>query len=422
MKHAGIEALHPDEVNRFRAKAFEAVQTLSAFGSGNTSLEHYHSEGDCQVYHRKAAGAPFGELTSTVAVHVSFDDAHYALYNRHSKDHRTFLALHHGEDYLEGTVLNTTLTRSPDDLFQWFGVKYMKVYMPGTTMFEPRDATYFEYSMSTTDARGRRIAIFIRETHAFPTVPPYPEVSRIRFTSAQLVTEVGLERVEVVHRLCLQDVGKIPGFVVKKLILQILLLGATLPSLLQKRRLLDSTPLDGSPAPPMYTTTTKDPKCVTCNAKFGAFRSAFHCAACGHAMCKSCRVLVFRALHKKSVSPVVKLCFCKKCSIEARVTRSNSVSSAASVRSRSTGSVAQSRSGADELKSRSSSSDSASTISVGMPSTLSAMNGVAEMTAPPCVNEILYQMQTSLEDQKMLLQMMQMRLAEQERQRFQQLN
>ncbi|RHY36151.1 hypothetical protein DYB38_002855 [Aphanomyces astaci] len=223
-------------------KAAEAISELSTFGLGETALSLFHSEGDTRVYQRKVAGTPFGELTSTGAMALSMDALGYALYNSTSNDHRTFLGLHYATDYLEGAVLNKSMSRTHDDPFLWLGAKYKKTYLPNTTMFEPRDTTYLEYSASSVDVHGRRRVVFIQDSKVFPTFPPVPEVVRMEFTLMHLFTEVSDGRVEFVTRYVLGSLGKgVPTFLAKKMLLRNLILDPHLPQLVQKRRLLDNS-------------------------------------------------------------------------------------------------------------------------------------------------------------------------------------
>ncbi|KAF0714267.1 Aste57867_3982 [Aphanomyces stellatus] len=449
MKHKGV-TLEASDYRRIQANAMAGVQQLSDFGRGDTSLSLFHGEGDTRVYQRKVPGSTYGELTSCGPLPCSLDEVHYALYNASSKHHRTFLALHYGDDYLEGSVLNTTYRASDDDPFLFFGVKYLKMYMPGTTMFEPRDAIYIEFSASSTDAHGRRVVFILKETHLFHEAPPYAEVVRFNFHSMQLFTEIGPDHLEVVTRVTLDSMGKIPTFLSKKYVLRELLLGTQLPQLLQKRRLVDSSPTNGHVAPPI-----SDKACTSCNAKFGAFRAATHCTACGHGICKTCRVVVFRAMQVKSVSPVAKLCFCKACSIQARVSRAASVHHTGSAPSHAASSssvlsysgqsdpIDMMSSKASDAQSdlipletldlakkashasmvRRSSSDSTMPIDISGQSLVIdqwMMDGggsvAASSQADSSAFEILQHMHESLEDQKVLLQMMRLRIAEKERQ------
>ncbi|RHY35722.1 hypothetical protein DYB34_003024 [Aphanomyces astaci] len=230
------------DFRRMQIKAAEAISELSTFGLGETALSLFHSEGDTRVYQRKVAGTPFGELTSTGAMALSMDALGYALYNSTSNDHRTFLGLHYATDYLEGAVLNKSMSRTHDDPFLWLGAKYKKTYLPNTTMFEPRDTTYLEYSASSVDVHGRRRVVFIQDSKVFPTFPPVPEVVRMEFTLMHLFTEVSEGRVEFVTRYVLGSLGKgVPTFLAKKMLLRNLILDPHLPQLVQKRRLLDNS-------------------------------------------------------------------------------------------------------------------------------------------------------------------------------------
>ncbi|ETV76160.1 hypothetical protein H257_09685 [Aphanomyces astaci] len=444
------------DFRRMQIKAAEAISELSTFGLGETALSLFHSEGDTRVYQRKVAGTPFGELTSTGAMALSMDALGYALYNSTSNDHRTFLGLHYATDYLEGAVLNKSMSRTHDDPFLWLGAKYKKTYLPNTTMFEPRDTTYLEYSASSVDVHGRRRVVFIQDSKVFPTFPPVPEVVRMEFTLMHLFTEVSEGRVEFVTRYVLGSLGKgVPTFLAKKMLLRNLILDPHLPQLVQKRRLLDNSIINSHGGITPVVPTIKDGKCTTCAAKFGAFRSVSHCAACGHGTCKPCRVVVYRALHVKSVNPVVKLCFCKACSIDARLSRSTAPPPRRAKSSSSSGGASR---GTDlieivehttpphrdyvqqhehplqhhqyggtgppprskQVSSYSNSTNSSSYRRDAGPTaaTTEAMDGWmdgegAPSDAPSTIEamEMLQHMQTSLEDQKMLLHLMRMRLA-----------
>ncbi|RHY75041.1 hypothetical protein DYB30_013103, partial [Aphanomyces astaci] len=109
-------------------------------------------------------------------------------------------------------------------------------------MFEPRDTTYLEYSASSVDVHGRRRVVFIQDSKVFPTFPPVPEVVRMEFTLMHLFTEVSEGRVEFVTRYVLGSLGKgVPTFLAKKMLLRNLILDPHLPQLVQKRRLLDNS-------------------------------------------------------------------------------------------------------------------------------------------------------------------------------------
>ncbi|RHY24926.1 hypothetical protein DYB32_008620 [Aphanomyces invadans] len=231
------------DVNDYRsmqAKAKQAVRELTRFGAGDEELSLFHSDGNTRVYQRMVEGAGFGELTATGTVALSMDALAYALYNASSNDHRTFLALHYGADYLEGKIVNKSLTRTKDP-FLWLGAKYKKMYLPGTTLFEPRDATYLEYSATFMDLDGQRHVLLLQCSKDFAAFPAVPEVVRFTFTLMHMFTEVEPGRLEFVSRYYLGDVGKVPNYLVKKMLLHELLLDPHLPQLVQKRRLLDNS-------------------------------------------------------------------------------------------------------------------------------------------------------------------------------------
>ncbi|OQS05057.1 hypothetical protein THRCLA_02759 [Thraustotheca clavata] len=311
MQHPGVH-LEAQEYNHIKNAAMAVVQNeLDAQYEPNSAYKVLLQRNGFQVSQRPVRDSSFKKLRSTGIIRdLTIEDIQYALYTEDSNAHRNFLAIQHGENYLEGAILNSTLAKNDRDPFLWFGVKYMKIYLPGKSAFEPRDATYVEYSGTTTNLRGERVLFVVRETHDFEEFPPIYEVVRFQFKVVQLYTQRHDGKITYAYSTYTDPNGSIPAWMYNKQAYSDMNMDEKLTPLLTMRRLLELERVK-----PRHDGLKN---CVSCNSHFTVFRPKSTCSACGQNMCKKCRVTVLSPMHVKSLVPSEKRLFCKSCVIQTR--------------------------------------------------------------------------------------------------------
>ncbi|OQS01535.1 hypothetical protein ACHHYP_00668 [Achlya hypogyna] len=314
MQHPGVK-LDALVYGRLKQKALALVQAeLEAQYEPDPSYKVLHKKHGFSVATQPVPDSAFKKLRSSGTCHdTSLDEVQYALYTSDAVAYRNYLAVLYAEHYLEGAILNTTLSATEQDPFLWFGVKYMKVHLPGKAAFEPRDATYVEYTGTTRNLRGEKVLFVVRETQEFPEIPPFYEVVRFQFQVVQLFTQHHDGRVTYSFVTFSDPNGSMPAWLYHKQAYSEMNMDEKLPPLVTMRRLLERKPRD---APKM---TVKDKACRSCHAPFTVFRTKATCYVCTHNMCKKCRVTVISPLHVKGLVPSEKRHFCKSCVIDTRL-------------------------------------------------------------------------------------------------------
>ncbi|KDO19232.1 hypothetical protein SPRG_15264 [Saprolegnia parasitica CBS 223.65] len=311
MQHGGV-TLDAELYGRLKQRALSRVQTeLEAQYEPDVAYKVLLNKHNFTVATRNVHDSAFKKLRSAGTCHdMTLADIQYALYTADARAYREYLAVLYGEHYLEGAVLNTTLSRNAQDPFLWFGVKYMKIHLQGKAAFEPRDATYVEYTGTTRNLRGETVLFVVRETHAFPEIPPFHEVVRFQFELVQLYTLHSDGRVTFTFTTFSDPNGSVPGWLYNKTAFGDMNMDEKLPPLITMRRLLEAKCASAVSVPAK--------NCKACHASFSVFRSRSTCSICGHHMCKKCRVTVLSPMHTKGLVPSEKRHFCKACVIDTR--------------------------------------------------------------------------------------------------------
>ncbi|OQR96254.1 hypothetical protein ACHHYP_16578 [Achlya hypogyna] len=285
-----------------------------------------------QCYQRTTGNSPFEEFFIVGSCDTTLDELAYGLYTPTTHAHRIVLSLLYKYDFLDGAILQTDQSKTDDDPFRWFGVKYARVHLPLPvhTVFQPRDTVYVEQSGTRLDSTGQRTLFQVRHTIDIKSFPPFPHVVRFQYQLAFLFTELANGTVQFTIVGHLDPMGNMPAWIYNKRTSQKYYENVTIFSeLAQMRRLMES--------PRVRSVRAKDrstQKCATCPSFSN--RWCF-CRTCGQVTCNKCVIVIPQPLqnvrpmgrfsHLASVSdhnkhighPIIKATYCKTCFTSTRL-------------------------------------------------------------------------------------------------------
>ncbi|CAK4086461.1 unnamed protein product [Aphanomyces euteiches] len=264
------------------------------------------------VHNRPTKKSSFNEMLCVSTVDATLDDVAYTMYNADTASHRSNLAMVYENRFLDGAILNTTLTKCDQDPFQWFGVKYMKIHFDASELFGPRDATYVEYSGTTADREGHKVIFIARRTVPLNVPAAVPSVTRFEFKEWFLFTQLRDGRVEAVHWYHAFPGGNFPAFLFNNVAVKYGRFVDQLPHMCRQKWLVDHTVrLSARDAPQRQ-------RCGACNAPIKrSSRKRQQCHSCAEAVCNKCVVRAIRALDAEAAQSMIKLVYCKKCYVIA---------------------------------------------------------------------------------------------------------
>ncbi|KAF0688161.1 Aste57867_20194 [Aphanomyces stellatus] len=304
---------------QLRETVIQAMQSSPATREYDAVFEGYKLTTDkhlnTRVFKRKAKQyrrSAFCEVLSVSTCDLSLEDIAYTFYNSSSASHRSHLAMVHNDKFLDGEILNTTLTKCEEDPFQWFGVKYLKVNFQSSDVFGPRDAAYFEYSGTTADREGQKVLFVVRESCHLPEVPRVPSAVRFEFKEWFLFTQLHDGSVESVHYYHAEPKGNYPPFLFNSQAVRIGQTSEDIPHHFRQKWLLEQ-------APPHMSIHDTARFCGSCSTTLKATGKAsrHQCRACGQAVCGKCVMYATEAQPACASLSITKVAFCKKCYVVA---------------------------------------------------------------------------------------------------------
>ncbi|RHY04775.1 hypothetical protein DYB30_004087 [Aphanomyces astaci] len=305
---------------QLRDSVLHAMQSSPASREADAKFEGYRlssseKHATLRVFKRKAAQikqhkkSPFVEVLSINTFDsstVSLDDIAYAFHNATTHDHRNHTAMNFPSRFVDGAILNTTLSTCVEDPFQWFGVKSLVLRFDLSVA--RRSATYVEYSGTTADREGHKVLFVVRESCPSLISPTSPSFV---FKEHLLFTQLADFRIEGVHYYHAQDDPKgtkYPSFLFNKQAVQHGHLLEHVPHICRQKWLLAA-----HRRPPPLLTSSTTILCESCESTKTTKRHP--CRACGHAVCAKCIVWASEAApHAGGVAKVV---VCKRCYVVA---------------------------------------------------------------------------------------------------------
>ncbi|OQR87542.1 CUE domain containing protein [Achlya hypogyna] len=268
---------------------------------------------------RSAPSSSFMEFFITGECDTTLDDLAAGLYADTSHAHRTVQALLYKYDFLDGAVLQTGETRSVEDPFRWFGLKYARLSLHA--VFQPRDTVYAELSGTNVDAVGTRTLYQVRHSVDIPDFPPYPNVVRFSYEMSWIFRPLATGRAGFTIVGHLNPMGNIPSWFFNKRTPQKHSINtATFSDLARLRRLLEA-----SPAPIHRVRDGSTQKCFVCGTHCKRWRS---CRACACVVCKKCVIVLPLPLEVTRVTtdtskhtghPMDRAAYCKGCFSASRL-------------------------------------------------------------------------------------------------------
>ncbi|KDO17627.1 hypothetical protein SPRG_16975 [Saprolegnia parasitica CBS 223.65] len=261
-----------------------------------------------RVYTRRADNSSFNELLVLNTLPMSLDEVGELQHASSNDAFRVEMALYYGDDFRDAGILHTSVTASTRDPFQWFGVKYKKLNIPGSGFTDGRDIVYFEYMATAVDAAGHRTLLIVRDSSYLEGYPVQPHVVRMYIKAIFVYTEMPSGDVASMHLAFMNPGGVVPAFLFNKHMVKYGGLCHKFPRFLQQKRLLLRVAADG-PA----KRHQDHGRCVACDTKISGLKARYNCRACGDVMCAHCIVQVPRPLVTKLAPFVSKDDYCKRC-------------------------------------------------------------------------------------------------------------
>ncbi|KDO24645.1 hypothetical protein SPRG_10178 [Saprolegnia parasitica CBS 223.65] len=193
-----------------------------------------------QAFQRSCPNSSFMEFVILGHCDASLDEMAEGLYASTTQAHRTVQALLYKHSFLDGAVLQVADTKTLDDPFCWFGIKYARVQLHA--MFQPRDTVYAELS-GTTVEDGVRTLYQVRHSIEADAFPPLHNVVRFSYEMGWVFSELPNGRVQFSIVGHLNPQGKIPPwFFNKRTAQKHALNAATFSDIARLRRLVEAPP------------------------------------------------------------------------------------------------------------------------------------------------------------------------------------
>ncbi|ETV95304.1 hypothetical protein H310_11204 [Aphanomyces invadans] len=302
---------------QLRDTVVQAMQSSPASREADAKFEGYRLASSdrhaaVRVFKRKATQikqhkrSPFVEVLSISTFDtMTLDDFAYIFHNASPAEHRNHMAMMYPHRFVDGAILNTTLSSCDEDPFLWFGVKSITMHLDLTV--GNRCATYVEYSGTTADREGHKVLFVVRESFSAWSQSP----QHFTFKEYFLLTQLHDFRVEGVHYYHADPKGAYPSFLFNKHAVQHGQILEHMPHFFRQKWLLAHPPQR-----PHHTSTIPVALCASCNASIIKAKPAKRhlCRACGHTVCTKCVVWASEA------SPHIgatKVAVCKKCYVAA---------------------------------------------------------------------------------------------------------
>ncbi|KAF0714266.1 Aste57867_3981 [Aphanomyces stellatus] len=308
-------------VKEFISRSSSVTRDIDALQDGYKLVT---SKPNSRVYTRRAAHPSLKEcLTIGRTGDLSLDDLAYLMYSDTTEVLRHDQAIFYEHNFHDAAVLVNFHSRTAEDPFLFFGVKYYRISIPSSGLSEVRDTLYFEYCGSTTDANGNKVLYVVRDSEFLQNMAPLPGVIRLQFRSLHLFTELPDGSVEIVTRQFINPHGMIPAWMCNRQLVRYASMVETYPTALQYKRFLDKVNKQPVRRPRKIVNI-----CNSCNAKMTkfSFKALYNCAYCGEIVCSKCLVAVPHAIDSSIPPACVKEEYCKRCFLEAQVSTRGSMS------------------------------------------------------------------------------------------------
>ncbi|OQR80455.1 hypothetical protein THRCLA_12061 [Thraustotheca clavata] len=281
-----------------------------------------HKRGAAKLYTRRAENSSLNEVLILDTTPMALNDIADIYYSDSNDVFRVEMAILYDDHFLDAAILHTSFAKSEFDAYQWFGVKYKKFNITGTTFADSRDAVYFEYMGMTYDKYGNRTLFLMRDSTYMASFPAQPRSVRNFIKAVYLFTELASENVVDTIQLAFSDPsGSIPSFIFNKQLVRYASAASRMPYYLQQKRLVVAC-LGTRPR-----RMTEGRICSSCNAKINGFKARYNCRACGDVVCGNCIVAIARPIASKIPPAIVKDDYCKCCFVGvSSSSRGNSLS------------------------------------------------------------------------------------------------
>ncbi|CAK4666928.1 unnamed protein product [Aphanomyces euteiches] len=311
------EAIHKSLLKQVQIAVLTspAMRLMNATREGFDLQEQHRG---VRVYARKSASG--GNETMSVSYsHLPFENIMYLLLAQSTEEHRIQQTLFFDDAFLDGCVLNTILTPTEEDPFQWYGIKYTRMVMSSYSFVDPRDMCYVEISGTTVDIDGNSVLYVMRESLTLQDVPDVPNAIRCRIKSLSLHTECPNGTIEHCQFHYLNPFGTVPSFVFNSSRFRHSTVIERYGQLINFKRMLElSKRTSFFPA--------SQNACGSCSRVFWALTSRHACRSCCEVVCSKCCILIPRPkaqLYQANLT-IIKEEYCKTCYLQVRDSSSSS--------------------------------------------------------------------------------------------------
>ncbi|TMW60154.1 hypothetical protein Poli38472_000196 [Pythium oligandrum] len=280
-------------------------------------------------------------LIRSTLENTTLDDIVYGTYCETTFDVRCQFAHMYEENFLDGGLLHTHETRTPEDPLHFVGIKWIAFRSPAPAIVTSRDFVFFTYDGSAVDAKGQRVLFRFLRTMPMDDVPvdssKLPPLVRGKISNIHFYRESG-NNVEAFTKAMYSNAGNMPSWVVTKTISfiypgveNIATVGDARALMINGHTHLNGARLSGQknsfgsssssvkssrPTPSIAASNT----CGVCYQKFSLTRSKRPCQGCNQTVCKRCTIQLCLFDEQKQISPtsVARVRFCMNCVRSAR--------------------------------------------------------------------------------------------------------
>ncbi|TMW60173.1 hypothetical protein Poli38472_000215 [Pythium oligandrum] len=295
---------------------------------------------------------------------IALSDLAYGLYCETTEDERTLQSYLYREDFVDAAVLRVFERQTEDDLFHFFGLKWLAYHSPNDKFYSARDYAFVEYSQTVPSPSGEpvlvKIIIPVGIEHVSLLNEREYDLVRGAMTCTYLYRDdIGARAVQVFAEGSLDPRGSVNGWTSKLFLTQFA------PTVVNLERCVDAKlimtlnrvlPTEEYEARILAASRSPHRICSVCSTSMSQQstlslitkrKKTVFCRSCGELTCARCVLTLTLCLpfheqrSNEHPSAVVVEFFCMKCICDVRMHRqgvatrtASTVSSSASPRRR----------------------------------------------------------------------------------------
>ncbi|KAG7400541.1 hypothetical protein PHYBOEH_005341 [Phytophthora boehmeriae] len=262
----------------------------------NQSWKPHLEKKNCVIYRQKeAADATNSQRKSMLRAKLdtSLEELEYAVNCSTTEDQRAYLSHCHQDSFLDAAVLQVHEKATPDDPFQFLGIKWVAFQSSVDSVFSCRDMLIVEFSKTMEDAKGQKVLAKVMQSISMADCDGSERnfgFSRTTGTWVWLFRSMGPSSGKVDVSAVSDDRfdgnRNTPSWFANRVVSTLFSVAihhataADAKYLVRSRMITDKA----------WVPNSERPACSVCFKSFNLLRSRHHCRVCAEIMCGACTI------------------------------------------------------------------------------------------------------------------------------------